>query len=1176
MKKFFGLFLTFAFLIILPFYGTSVKAAPPTDFQTTQLIGSGLSNPTALEIAPDGRIFIIEQKGRVLIYKNGQLLGQPFAVLPTSQAGGDLGLLGIVFDPQFISNHYVYFYYTSTGAHNTIVRYDATNDVASGSPFLVYESNDITQQYHAGGTIQFGSDGKIYLSIGDNGYPPNAQNLSNSLGKIHRINKDGTVPADNPFFNQNNRLNTIWAYGFRNPFRFQIDPTNGRIYVGDVGEQTWEEVNLVEKGLNYGWPTCEGNCSTGGMVNPMYAYNHNGNSASITGGFIYHGNVFPSSYANSYFFADYANGFIKNLFFDGSGNISSVGNFDLSAGTVVDLKQANDGSFYYLTIFPGRLYKVSYNVSNHSPTAVATSNVSSGPDPLSVNFSSVGSSDLDGDTLTYFWNFGDGTNSTNPNPTKLFNTKGKFTVLLTVSDGVNQTQATPIVIQVGTPPVLTISTPLNNSSYKAGDTVQYIATATSDGQNLPDSAFTTEVIFHHLTHTHPFLGPLVGNRTGNFTIPVSGENSTETHFEIKVTATDSFGLTTSNSVNIQPTVVNLNFVTNPANLNIMLDSQIVTTPDLMPSVVGFKREINVPVMQLMGATYYQFDSWSDGGSMKHFITTPNSNSTLTANLKPTPPFSATYFNNVNLSGTPVLTRNEGMIDYNFEGGSPDPLINSDNFSIRFVKQHYFGAGMYKFDTLSDDGVRLYLDNVLIIDKWVDQGSTLHSSTLSITEGNHEIKLEYYERGGGANVKLIWDMVTPEASPTPPAGQNITSFTLINADTDQVISTHNPLVPGQTLNLQTLPTRNLNIRANTNPAVVGSVRFAFDGNSNFGTENNAPYALGSDENGNYFPWTPSLGSHTVTATPYAGSSGTGISGTPLSLTFNVIDSVTVTPTPTPTSTPVGQHVISFTLINADTDQVINGYNPITANTTLNLQTLPTRNLNIRANTSPATVGSVRFAYDGNGNFGTENNSPYALGSDNNGNYFPWTPSLGSHIVTATTYSNSNGGGTTGTPLSLAFNVIDQTPTSPTPTPTLTPSPTPTITPTATPTPSVSPAGQSVVSFSLVNADTDEIIPAYNTIANGSNINLSTLPTTRLNIIANTNPDFVGSVRFSYDSTSNFQTENIPPYALAGDDASDYFSWTPGVGNHTLTATPFTNQNSGGTQGNALTITFTISN
>ncbi len=242
-----------------------------------------------------------------------------------------------------------------------------------------------------------------------------------------------------------------------------------------------------------------------------------------------------------------------------------------------------------------------------------------------------------------------------------------------------------------------------------------------------------------------------------------------------------------------------------------------------------------------------------------------------------------------------------------------------------------------------------------------------------------------------------------AAPTP--GPSVAGFTLVNADSDQDLG---PLANGATINLATLPTRNLNVRANTSPASVGSVRFAYDGNASYRTETAAPYALEGDSSGNYNPWTPSLGTHSLGATPYGGA---GTAGSPLSISFSVIDQAAPPPS--------GPALTSFTLINADNDQDLG---PLANGATVDLAALPTRNLNVRANATAAT-GSVRFGLDGNGTFRTESTAPFALAGDAGGDYAAWTPSTGAHALSATPYSGSGGGGTAGTALSVSFTVTD---------------------------------------------------------------------------------------------------------------------------------------------------------
>src|SRR5215475_14696624 len=344
----------FAALLAAP-----AHAAPPAGFQDSLVLGSGLNDPTGFDIAPDGRIFVLEREGSVKIIKNGQLLAQPFAVLP-SAASGDRGLIGIAFDPQYgQANNYVYFYYTGTDLKNHLVRFDGSGDMGSAGPFQIFETETPSQELHVGGSIAFGPDGKLYLAIGDNGTPTNAQDLTNPYGKILRINPDGSIPADNPFVGQPSAFGAIWAYGFRNPWRFQFDTATGQLYGGDVGEASWEELNHIVRGGDYGWPLAEGKCTANctGLIDPIYTYPHNGSNA-ITSGPIYRGTMFPASYQGSLFFGDYAAGFIKTAQLTSAGGVSAVNDFDTSAGSVVDLKVAPDGSLYYLTIFPGELHRI--------------------------------------------------------------------------------------------------------------------------------------------------------------------------------------------------------------------------------------------------------------------------------------------------------------------------------------------------------------------------------------------------------------------------------------------------------------------------------------------------------------------------------------------------------------------------------------------------------------------------------------------------------------------------------------------------------------------------------------------------------------------------------------------------------------------------------------------------
>ncbi len=754
IKLFILFFLTT--LLSLFVYPTKVAAAPPSGFSTNLIISANLTNPTGFDISPDGRIFILEQTGNVRIYKNGQLLPTPFYHFDVNSTG-DRGVLGVAFDPDFINNHFVYFYYSGADLSNYIARLDGTNDTFTSAPLILYATPPPTGLNHAGGTIRFGLDGKLYAGFGDNGYGPNAQDLAIPYGKVIRINKDGSIPADNPFVGQAGKLPEIWAYGLRNPFRFQFDSQNGDLLLGDVGQDTWEEIDKITKSGNYGWPNAEGNCTGCGYINPIYTYHHDTPSYSVTGGAVYRKTMFPQQYQGSYYFGDYARGYIKQMTFDSSGNENAVFDFDPSVGSIVDMKIASDGSIYYLTIFPGKLYKITYSTINQPPIVAENSDKTSGNSPLTVNFSSSGSSDPEGVTLNYSWDFGDGTTSTQANPQKIYNQKGKFNAQLTVSDGVNSSQALPITIQVGIPPNVSILSPLNSASYTAGESISYSSQATdSNNQTIVDSGISTQVIFHHSTHVHPFLNNL--GKSGSFTIPQTGEPSADTYYEIIVTATDTFGLTTTKSITINPQKTTINIDSAPNGLQVIIDGQPQTTPQTILSVVNFKHELNAS-NQTQNNKYYEFDHWSDSQPKKHTITAPVSATTYVATFKELPPFAANYFNNKDLSGTPTLTRQDPIINFDWGGGSPDSTINSDNFSARWTKTENFNTGRYKFTTTTDDGVRLFIDNTQVINKWIDQGPTDYSAVLDVPTGNHTITMEYYDGTGGAVAKLNWDTTT---------------------------------------------------------------------------------------------------------------------------------------------------------------------------------------------------------------------------------------------------------------------------------------------------------------------------------------------------------------------------------------------------------------------------------
>jgi glucose/arabinose dehydrogenase len=358
----------FFFTGIALFGGLASAASLPTGFSEV-LVSAGsvpLSSATAMAFSPDGRLFVCEQGGNLRVIKNGQLLPTPFLTVPVDP-NGERGLLGVAFDPNFTSNNYVYVYYTATTTprHNQVSRFTASGDVAvGGSEVVILTLNDLSSATnHNGGAIHFGPDGKLYVAVGENANRANAQDLTNMLGKILRINPDGTIPSGNPYAGQTSGKNqSIWAIGLRNPFTFAFQPGTNRMFINDVGENNWEEIDDGIAGSNYGWPAWEANTPQVGYSNantaPLYAYDHSGNACAISGGAFYNPTTatFPASYVGKYFFADFCAGWIRVL--DPSSNQAT--GFATGISLPVDLKVGPDGDLYYLARGSNAVYRVSY------------------------------------------------------------------------------------------------------------------------------------------------------------------------------------------------------------------------------------------------------------------------------------------------------------------------------------------------------------------------------------------------------------------------------------------------------------------------------------------------------------------------------------------------------------------------------------------------------------------------------------------------------------------------------------------------------------------------------------------------------------------------------------------------------------------------------------------------
>ena len=611
--------------------------------------------PHSIKFGPDGRLYLIEQnRGTVRIVQNDVLLPNPLITIPVI-TGGSRGLMGIAFDPGFLSNGYFYVTYSTNAGgipHNRLSRFTAVGNTASlASEQVLFDGEDLAdKQMHYGGDVNIGPDGRIYLSTGDRLLGANAQNLNTTWGKMLRFNRDGTIPTTNPFYNQTTLKNrAIWARGLRNPFKFTFQPGTGRMFIGDVGSSSWEEVNEGAMGANYGWPTYEGPGGGAGFTDPVFAYNHNTGNPSgcaVMGGDFYNPNVaqLPAQFVGTFIFPDHCQGWVKAIdFAHGNAIYPILGGLEQAVDLKVD---PNSGAIYYIErsvngVVGGGLFRVDYQGSvplsiTQQPSsqtvavgADATFSVSaSGAPPISFQWQRNGVNIAGATSSTYTL-----TNA------QAGDSGSTFRVNVSNASGTVTSNSATLTVSNNQRPTATIVTPAQGDTYRAGTQVSFSGTGTDpENGDLPASAYTWEVVFHHHAegtpnaHTHPFIEPVSGATNGIFTIPTDNEVEPDVFYRIHLTVKDSAGATHEVTRDIQPRTSQITLDTAPGGLQVNLDDQPVDTPITVTSVEGIDRRIEALSPQVMGGSTYAFQAWSDGGARLHTISTPVADTTYTASF----------------------------------------------------------------------------------------------------------------------------------------------------------------------------------------------------------------------------------------------------------------------------------------------------------------------------------------------------------------------------------------------------------------------------------------------------------------------------------------------------------------------------------------------------------------
>jgi glucose/arabinose dehydrogenase/PKD repeat protein len=727
-------------------------ATLPAGFQE-EIAFSGLTNPTVVRFAADGRVFVAEKSGLVKVFDGiGDTTPTIFADLRTNVHNfWDRGLLGMALAPTFPTDPNVYVLYTYDAAiggtaprwgapgatsdgcptppgatadgcvvSGRLSRLQASGNVMTGSEQVLIE--DWCQQYpsHSIGTVEFGPDGALYASGGDGasfnfvdygqdgnpvnpcGDPPGGPGMvlspptaeggalrSQDLrtagdpvsldGTIIRVNPaTGAGLPDNPLAGSADaNARRIIASGQRNPFRFTFRPNTSELWAGDVGWNDWEEINTISdltpaQVTNFGWPCYEGNgrqsgydganlnicenlyTQAGAVTAPYFTYHHSARvvpnetcptgSSSIAGlefQFAAPNANYPPDYDGALFFADYSRDCIWAMLrgADGRPAPGQIRTFAAGAANPVNLEIGPGGDLFYADFDGGTIRRITYTATptNQQPTAVATASPTTGNAPLTVTFNGGGSTDPDGDQLTYAWDLDDDgayDDSTAVQTTYTYTASGSHVARLQVSDGRGGSDTDSVTITVGnTAPTATIDTPPAGTTWRVGDVITFSGHAT-DAQDgtLPASALTWQLIQQHCPsncHQH-VVQTFAGVASGSFVAP---DHEYPSYLELRLTATDSGGLSTTVSRRLDPQTVVLTFATTPSGLRLAVNATEGTAPFTRTVIIGSTNSVSAITPQTKSRQTYIFSSWSDGGAQTHTIVAPATAATYTARFR---------------------------------------------------------------------------------------------------------------------------------------------------------------------------------------------------------------------------------------------------------------------------------------------------------------------------------------------------------------------------------------------------------------------------------------------------------------------------------------------------------------------------------------------------------------
>ena len=494
-------------------------------------------------------------------------------------------------------------------------------------------------------------------------------------GTVIRVNPaTGAAMPDNPAAGATDvNERRIIAYGLRNPFRFTTRPNTDELWVGDVGWNDWEEINRLpdlRTVRNFGWPCYEGAGRQSGydganlnlcenlyaqpsaVTAPHFAYHHSARvvagetcptGSSSTAGlefeFAASGNTYPAEYRDALFFADYTRDciWVMPKGADGQPAPGLVRTFVSGAANPVNLETGPGGDLFYVDFDGGTIRRISYASTNQPPVARLTATPTTGAAPLTVAFDGSTSSDPEGGAMSFAWDLdGDSAfdDSTATTPSYTYTSSGVYTAALKVTDNAGASATASTTITVGnTAPTATITTPAAGTTWKVGDVLTFSGSAT-DAQDgaLPASALTWDLVLQHCPsncHAHT-IQTFAGVSSGSFAAP---DHEYPSYLELRLTASDSGGLSNTKVLRLDPKTVVLTFQTNPGGLSLTVNAASAKAAFTRTVIVGSTNTVSAPSPQTKGQKGYAFTSWSDGGAPTHNIVAPSSATTYTARFR---------------------------------------------------------------------------------------------------------------------------------------------------------------------------------------------------------------------------------------------------------------------------------------------------------------------------------------------------------------------------------------------------------------------------------------------------------------------------------------------------------------------------------------------------------------